>query len=200
MYEDDARRVKNMTEIKDNEIENEVGKKKSRKSNHWIKLPIDFFDKKEIRLLLSRENGYEEVVRYLKLLLYSTPNDGIIKVDGICDDIETEIAWTIKEEGKETDIAKELEIFEKLKLVEFENREDNQAEFIMTKLVNMVGQGESTKRVQEHRARKKIQEMNQLKKEVEESKDDAKEKDEEQRLNKYYEKRQAIKENKVTET
>lgn len=42
--------------------------------------------------------------------------------------------------------------------------------------------------------------MNQLKKEVEESKDDAKEKDEEQRLNKYYEKRQAIKENKVTET
>lgn len=182
---------------KNNSLETE-NKKKS--TNHWIKLPIDFFDKKEIRLLLSKENGYETVVRYIKLLLQSTPSNGLIKVDGICDDMETEIAWTIKEEGKEKDIAKELEIFEKLKLVEFENREDNQAEIRMTKLVNMVGQGESTKRVQEHRARKKSQEINQLKKEVEESKDDTKEKDEEQRMNKYFEKRQAIKEKKVTET
>lgn len=182
---------------KTNSLETE-NKKKS--SNHWIKFPIDFFDKKEIRLLLSKENGYAAVVRYIKLLLQATPLDGVIKVDGICDDTETEIAWTIKEEGKEKDIAKELEIFEKLKLVEFEKREDNQAEIIMTKLVNMVGQGESTQRVRDHRARKKLQEINQLKKEVEEVKDDAEEKDEEQRMNEYYVKRQAIQEKKVTET
>ncbi len=182
---------------KNNSLETE-NKKKS--TNHWIKLPIDFFDKKEIRLLLSMENGYATVVRYLKLLLHSTPDDGIIKVDGICDDIETETAWAIKEEGNAKEIAKELKVFEKLKLVEFEKREDNQAEIIMTKLVNMVGQGESTQRVRDHRARKKLQEINQLKKEVEEVKDDAKEKDEEQRMNEYFEKRQAIKEKKVTET
>lgn len=179
---------------KNNSLETE-NKKKS--TNHWIKLPIDFFDKKEIRLLLSMENGYATVVRYLKLLLHSTPNDGIIKVDGICDDIETETAWAIKEEENAKEIAKELKIFEKLKLVEFENREDNQAEIIMTKLVKMVGQGESTQRVRDHRARKKLQEINQLKKEVE---DDAKEKDKEQRMNVYYERRQEIKEKKVTET
>ena len=67
----------------------------------------------------------------------------------------------------------------------------------MTKLVKMVGQGESTQRVRDHRARKKLQEINQLKKEVE---DDAKEKDKEQRMNVYYERRQEIKEKKVTET
>ena len=183
-----------MTDNKNTEIEEvEGGKKKRKKKFHWIKLFKDFFLRRKIRRLKAKENGYALIVRYLELLLASVETDGIIQLDGGFDTDEEEIAFIIDEEDYIDDLAENLKLYEKLELIEYEKDEEGRTRLILSEFSTMVGQGESTKRVQEHRERKKMQEINQLKKEVEESKDDASEIELAERMEKYNKKRNSIK-------
>lgn len=182
-----------MTEIKDNEIENEEGKKKSKKRFHWIKLPKDFFARRKIKRLKASKNAHASVNRYIGLLLASVETDGIIQLYGGFETVEEEIAFTLDEEDYIDDLVEDLKLYEKLELIEYEKDEEGRTRLILSEFSTMVGQGESTKRVQEHRERKKMQEINQLKKEVEESKDDASEIELAERMEKYNKKRNSIK-------
>lgn len=46
---------------------------------YWLKLPTDFFDDYKIRLLLSRENGAEYAIFYIKMLLETINHGGVAK-------------------------------------------------------------------------------------------------------------------------
>lgn len=46
----------------------------------WFKLPVNFFDKDEIKILSSYENGYIQVYVYLYLITRSIKTDGLLKV------------------------------------------------------------------------------------------------------------------------
>lgn len=181
-----------MTEIKDNEIENEEGKKKSRKSFFWIKFPKDFFHTKKIRMLKARKNGHAAIVRYLELLVETTDTKGVLQLDGYFNTDEEEIAFTIDESEHLDELTEELKLFEKMGLIEFDEDDEGRTRLILNDLVTMVGQGESTPRVQRHREKKKQEE----KRKAEEKKlteDDATERELEERMDAYNKKRDSIK-------
>ena len=46
------------------------------KKYYWIKLPVDFFDRDDIKLILSQENGSRYVGIYLKLILRAIKSSG----------------------------------------------------------------------------------------------------------------------------
>lgn len=46
----------------------------------WFKLPVNFFDKDEIKILSSYDNGYMQVYIYLYLITKSIKTDGLLKV------------------------------------------------------------------------------------------------------------------------
>lgn len=179
-----------MTDNKNTEIEE--GKKKSRKSYHWIKFPKDFFQTKKIRMLKAKENGYAAIVRYLELLVETTDTEGILQLDGYFDTDVEEIAFIIDERKYLNDLTEELELFEKMGLIEFEEDDEGRTRLILNDLVTMVGQGESTPRVRRHRAKKKAEELKKAE-EKKSNEDDATEKELAERMEEYNKKRNSIK-------
>lgn len=182
-----------MTEIKDNEIEKvEDGKKKRKKKFHWIKLFKDFFLRRKIRRLKAKENGYALIVIYLELLLASVETDGIIQLDGGFDTDEEEIAFIIEEEDYIDDLVEILKLFEKMELIEYEKDEEGRTRLILSEFSTMVGQGESTARVEQHRNKKKEEERRKAE-EKKSNKDDASEIELAERMEEYNKKRNSLK-------
>lgn len=181
-----------MTEIKDNEIENEEGKKKSKKRFHWIKLPKDFFTRRKIKRLKASKNAHASVNRYIGLLLASVETDGIIQLYGGFETVEEEIAFTLDEEDYIDDLVEDLKLYEKLELIEYEEDEEGRTRLILIEFSTMVGQGESTKRVQEHREKKKEEERRKAEKKKS-NKDDASEIELAERMEEYNKKRNSLK-------
>lgn len=188
-----------MTDNKNTEIEIEEvegGKKKRKKKFHWIKLFKDFFLRRKIRRLKAKENGYALIVRYLELLLASVETDGIIQLDGGFDTDEEEIAFIIDEEDYIDDLAENLKLYEKMGLIEFEKDEEGRTRLILSEFSTMVGQGESTPRVNRHREKEKQRKKEEERKKAEEEKsneDDATDIELEKRMDAYNEKRNSIK-------
>lgn len=180
-----------MTDNKNTEIEEvEGGKKKRKKKFHWIKLFKDFFLRRKIRRLKAKENGYALIVRYLELLLASVETDGIIQLDGGFETDEEEIAFIIDEEDYIDDLAENLKLYEKMGLIEFEKDEEGRTRLILSEFSTMVGQGESTNRVQ------RLREKEKQRKKAEEEKsneDDATDIEFEKRMDAYNEKKNSIK-------
>ena len=180
-----------MTDNKNTEIEEvEGGKKKRKKKFHWIKLFKDFFLRRKIRRLKAKENGYALIVRYLELLLASVVTDGIIQLDGGFETDEEEIAFIIDEEDYIDDLAENLKLYEKMGLIEFEKDEEGRTRLILSEFSTMVGQGESTNRVQ------RLREKEKQRKKAEEEKsneDDATDIEFEKRMDAYNEKKNSIK-------
>ena len=185
-----------MAEIKDNEIENKESKKKSRKSFFWIKFPKDFFHTKKIRMLKARKNGHAAIVRYLELLVETTDTNGVLQLDGYFNTDEEEIAFTIDESEHLDELTEELKLFEKMGLIEFDEDEEGRTRLILNDLVTMVGQGESTQRVRDHREKEKQKKKEEERKKAEEEKsneDDATDIEFKQRMDAINEKKNSIK-------
>ena len=64
---------------------------------YWIKLKMEFFDKR-IKKLRKIAGGDTCTIIYLKMLLLSLPDEGVLYYDGIEDDFAEEIALELDEE------------------------------------------------------------------------------------------------------
>lgn len=68
------------------------------KRYYWLKLPENWFQQKEIKKLRTIAGGDTYTIIYLKMLLISLKNDGILSHDGIEDEFFEELALEIDEE------------------------------------------------------------------------------------------------------
>lgn len=90
------------------------------KAYYWLKLKKDFFDDPKILKIRSVAGGDTYTCIYLKLLLKSLDNDGVIFFDGIEPTIEAEIALKIREQ--EINVKAAMAIFESLGLLQKRRR------------------------------------------------------------------------------
>lgn len=67
------------------------------KKLYWLKLKKDFFNDKEVKKLRRIAGGDLYIIIYLKLLLLSLENEGIIYFDGVEDNFEDEMSLVIDE-------------------------------------------------------------------------------------------------------
>ena len=122
------------------------------KKYYWLKLPKDFFERKEVKLLRKLENGALYVLIYQKILLNALETDGEIYFDHLTDTPEEELALCINEEVE--DVRNVLKFLLDKQLVTFS--EDT---YLIEQFDTLVGkEANSTERVRAYRERKK-QEM-----------------------------------------
>ena len=120
------------------------------KAYYWLKLKKDFFDDPKILKIRSVAGGDTYTCIYLKLLLKSLDNDGVIFFDGIEPTIEAEIALKIREQ--EINVKAAMAIFESLGLLQKGEGEDVR----LPEAASLSGKEcDSAKRVREFRARQK---------------------------------------------
>ena len=65
---------------------------------YWIKLKMDFFRDKRIRKLRKNAGGDTYTIIYLKMLLLSLPDEGVLYYDGVDEDFGAELALELDEE------------------------------------------------------------------------------------------------------
>ena len=120
------------------------------KAYYWLKLKKDFFDDPKILKIRSVAGGDTYTCIYLKLLLKSLDNDGVIFFDGIEPTIEAEIALKIREQ--EINVKAAMAIFESLGLLQKGEGEDGR----LPEAASLSGKEcDSAKRVREFRAKQK---------------------------------------------
>ena len=68
------------------------------KKYYWLKLKEDFFRQKEIKKLRKIAGGDTYTIIYLKMQLLSLQNEGILKYEGVEENIAEQIALEIDEE------------------------------------------------------------------------------------------------------
>ena len=120
------------------------------KAYYWLKLKKDFFDDPKILKIRSVAGGDTYTCIYLKLLLKSLDNDGVIFFDGIEPTIEAEIALKIREQ--EINVKAAMAIFESLGLLQKGEGEDVR----LPEATSLSGKEcDSAKRVREFRAKQK---------------------------------------------
>ena len=128
--------------------------KKPVKRYYWLKLKEDFFHDKEIKKLRRIAGGDTYTVIYLKLMLLSLKSDGRLYYDGVEDSFCEELALEIDESPDNVKVT--LMYLEKLKLTKIVSEE----ELYLTQMDNLIAsESESAQRVREHRARKKLLEL-----------------------------------------
>ncbi|WP_052740580.1 phage replisome organizer N-terminal domain-containing protein [Christensenella hongkongensis] len=115
----------------------------------WLKLKEDFFDEKSVRYLRKLPQGDSIVIVYLKMLLKSLRDEGMIKYERILPTATEELALYLDE--PETVVALSITAFLKMGLVE---QWDNDT-YYMAALQHMIGsESASAERVRRHRALK----------------------------------------------
>ena len=120
------------------------------KAYYWLKLKKDFFDAPKILKIRSVAGGDTYTCIYLKLLLKSLDNDGVIFFEGIEPTIEAEIALKIREQ--EINVKAAMAIFESLGLLQKGEGEDVR----FPEAASLSGKEcDSAKRVREFRAKQK---------------------------------------------
>lgn len=65
---------------------------------YWMKLPKEFFQSLRIKRLRKMENGDTSVVIYMKMMLISLANEGLIRYEGLEESFESEIALALDED------------------------------------------------------------------------------------------------------
>lgn len=121
--------------------------KSAAKRYFWLKLKENFFDEKSVRYLRKLPQGDGIVIVYLKMLLKSLKDEGMIKYDKILPTATEELALFLDE--PEAVVALSITAFLKMGLVE---QWDNDT-FYMATLKNMIGsESEAASRMRKHRA------------------------------------------------
>lgn len=87
----------------------------SLKRYYWLRLKTDFFNSKEILKLRSIAGGDTYTIIYLKMMLLSLPNDGLIPYDGIGGTPEEEVSMVLHESKENVQVA--IQILKSLGLV-----------------------------------------------------------------------------------
>ena len=125
------------------------------KRYYWLKLPDGFFGQKEIKLLRQIAGGDTYTVIYLKMLLKSLSNNGVLYFDGVADDFIAELALDIDE--KEENVAITVQyLTQKNILVPL-----SEEEFLLTTCAEMVGsETASTRRSRKSRELQKLLQCN----------------------------------------
>lgn len=184
------------------------------KKYYWLKLPKDFFERKEVKLLRKLENGALYVLIYQKILLNALETDGEIYFDHLTDTPEEELALSINEEVE--DVRNVLKFLFDKQLVTFS--EDT---YLIEHFATLVGkEANSTERVRAYRERKKQEMLHETENELQETfhetncntekrreeieknrkeKEEEREKDKEKEINKNKDKEQDTKDRVDTE-
>lgn len=122
----------------------------SEKRYFWLKLPEGFFRQKEIKRLRKIAGGDTYTIIYLKMLLRSLSNNGVLFFDGVENDFVSELALDIDED--EENVAVTVQFLMKQGILE----EINEDEYLLKTCADMVGSETSNaERVRRHR--KKIE-------------------------------------------
>ena len=131
--------------MRKNEVE--MGNAKAEiKRFFWLKLKEDFFDEKSVRYLRKLPQGDSIVIVYLKMLLKSLRDEGMIKYERILPTATEELALYLDE--PETVVALSITAFLKMGLVE---QWDNDT-YYMAALQHMIGsESASAARMRKHR-------------------------------------------------
>lgn len=123
------------------------------KRYYWLKLKHDFFEQKEIKLLRRIAGGDTYTIIYMKMLLKSLQDNGLLYFEAVGDDFTEELALDLDEDTENVAITLQYLVSKKLlEVVE-------QDEYFLNRVPEMVGsEAYSTERSRRHRANKK-QEM-----------------------------------------
>lgn len=125
------------------------------KRYYWLKLPDGFFGQKEIKRLRKIAGGDTYTIIYLKMLLASLSNNGVLYFDGVEDDFIAELALDIDED--EENVAITVQYLTKQNILVALSEE----EFLLTTCAEMVGsETASTRRSREVRKRQKLLQCN----------------------------------------
>lgn len=112
---------------------------------YWVKLKMEFFDKR-IKKLRRIAGGDTCTIIYLKMLLLSLPDEGVLYYDGIEDDFAEEIALELDEETENVRMTISYLLSKGL----MEKR--SKYEYYLLQVPEMLGkEGESAARVRKHR-------------------------------------------------
>lgn len=124
-----------------------------KKRYYWLKLKEDFFNRKEIKKLRKLAGGDTFVIIYLKMLLISINNDGIIRFDGVENSLEDELALQLDEGA---DNVRMTVLYLKAQGL-LEQVDVNGSEYSLPEAIQNVGsEAESTERVRRMREKKKM--------------------------------------------
>ncbi len=116
------------------------------KKYYWLKLVNNFFDKEEIKILESQENGPNYVLFYLKLLLKSVENEGSLRLNALIPYDEKMLAVVT---NTNIDIVRAaMTAFKSLELVQLE---DNKTIYMNNVKAMIASESPSAERVRRHR-------------------------------------------------
>lgn len=122
----------------------------NKKRYYWLKLKNDFFEQKEIKMLRRIAGGDTYTIIYLKMLLRSLENNGLLYFESVGNDFIDEIALDLDEETENVSIT--LQFLQSKGLLEIV--EDD--EYFLNRVPEMVGsEAYSTERSRRSRANKK---------------------------------------------
>lgn len=122
----------------------------SNKRYYWLQLKENFFNSKEMKLMRKLPGGEEITIIYLKIMLTSLENEGVIFYEGLAEDLAEELALEIGEDVESIRMA--LMFMEKKRLI---TTNDNYF-YKLEQVPELVGsETASARRVRKHREIKK---------------------------------------------
>lgn len=125
------------------------------KRYYWIQLAQDFFKSKEMKLLRKIAGGDTHTIIYLKMMLLSLEDNGILFFDGVADNLAEEIALVIDEDVENVKIT--LVFLQSKKLLS----KISDREYFLEQVPEMVGsETASARRVRKHRENQKVLQSN----------------------------------------
>lgn len=117
------------------------------KKYYWLKFKIDFFS--DIRLLKLRSvaGGDTYIVIFLKLMLLSVKNEGIVIYEGVFPTLAEELSYSLREEAKNIQVVLDFSISHGM-------IEENKNQYLIPYASDNIGsETESAERVRKHRAK-----------------------------------------------
>lgn len=119
------------------------------KRYYWLKLHNDFFTDKRIKKLRKIAGGDTYTVIYLKMMLKSVNNDGVLEYEGIEGTFAEELALDLDEDADNVQVT--INYLMQTGLLE----DVGNGEYSLSEVKNLVGsESASTQRVREYRKRK----------------------------------------------
>lgn len=128
---------------------------RTNKRFYWLKLPDDFFDRNDIKIIESQKNGEKYVLFYLKLLTAAIEHTGKLRFNESIPFTEEMLA-TIT--NTDIDVVRSsMKLFQNLDLIEI----DDEKTIHMIEVPKMLGsESASAARVRKHRKRQKALQSN----------------------------------------
>lgn len=119
----------------------------NKKKYYWLKFKIDFFS--DIRLLKLRSiaGGDTYIVIFLKLMLLSIKNEGIVIYEGVFPTLAEELSYSLREEIKNIQVVLDFSISHGM-------IEENKNQYLIPYASENIGsETASAERVRKHRAK-----------------------------------------------